>query len=313
MNNSRTILLFYFLVTYILLQFLWWLYLIIQLNGEILELKFSLTGNNKIQTDELSSKIFMLAGESLVFMVILAAGVWHVRKSFYKETALAKQQKNFLLSVTHELKTPIASAKLQIQTLLLRNLNKEKQEQLLQKSVNDLERLDQLTEKVLLATRLENKNFNPTFTQINFSEFLEEFLSNYLNSRKNNHYKIKYFIQPDLFIYADETSLYSIINNLIDNALKYSEDQGTIEIQLQKAENKICFSVADNGIGINDNEKNLIFEKFYRSGNEETRSRKGTGLGLFIVKLLADMNKAQIKVENNFPKGTIFKINFPSL
>ena len=144
-NNSKTILLFYFLVIYVILQFAWWWYLLLQLNIEIADIKKITLGTaEEIYSNNLNKKIWMFFGEGAVFLLLLTAGVWQVRKAFYKEASLSEQQKNFLLSITHELKTPVASAKLQLQTLLLRTLEKEKQNQFLKNTLNDLERLDNL-------------------------------------------------------------------------------------------------------------------------------------------------------------------------
>ena len=311
-SNSKTIILFYFLVIYVILQFAWWWYLLLQLNIEIADIKKITLGTaEEIYSTNLNKKIWMFFGEGAVFLILLTAGVWQVRKAFYKEAALAGQQKNFLLSITHELKTPVASAKLQLQTLLLRNLEKEKQNQLLQNTLQDIDRLDGLTEKVLLAAQIENKSIFAEPKTINFSEFLEQTIAKISISKNSNPLvHIKSFIEPNIYIIADESALYSIVNNLIDNAIKYSPSNSEIEIHLTKKSTETILEIKDNGIGIDDTEKAKVFSKFYRIGNEETRNSKGTGLGLYIVKNLVRMYDGKIEIKNNLPKGTNFCITF---
>ena len=311
-NNSKTIILFYFLVIYVILQFTWWWYLLLQLNIEIADIKKITFGTaDEIYSNNLNKKIWMFFGEGAVFLILLTAGVWQVRKSFYKEASLAGQQKNFLLSITHELKTPVASAKLQLQTLLFRTLEKDKQNQLLQNTLKDLDRLDSLTEKVLLAAQIENKSIFAEPKTINFSEFLEQTISKN-NSTANSipFVNINYKIAPNIYILADESALYSIVMNIIDNGIKYSAANSEIEIQLTKNNNEALLEIKDNGIGITDSEKEKIFSKFYRIGNEETRNSKGTGLGLYIVKNLVKMYDGKIEIKNNLPQGSNFCISF---
>jgi signal transduction histidine kinase len=99
--------------------------------------------------------------------------------------------------------------------------------------------------------------------------------------------------------------------NLLENASKYSAADTSVTVTLEDTSKGICLSVTDEGIGIPDSEKPHIFKKFYRIGSEDTRKTKGTGLGLFIVKEVADRHQARIKIKNNLPAGTVFRIVFP--
>ena len=113
-----------------------------------------------------------------------------------------------------------------------------------------------------------------------------------------------------MFLEADEQLLSIIFSNLIENAIKYSPENTPIEITGKQENNKTTISIADTGAGIPDNEKENVFTKFYRIGNEETRSAKGTGLGLYIVKNLVALHHAQINISNNKPTGTVFTLVF---
>ena len=121
---------------------------------------------------------------------------------------------------------------------------------------------------------------------------------------------IKKNIEENIFIKGERLLLQLLVNNLIDNALKYSSKEKTVSIELNKHHNKIFLKITDEGNGISDDEKKKVFEKFYRSGNEETRKTKGTGLGLYLCKRIAESHKAKIKVNNNQPAGSIFTVEF---
>ncbi|MEZ4986561.1 MAG: ATP-binding protein [Saprospiraceae bacterium] len=112
-------------------------------------------------------------------------------------------------------------------------------------------------------------------------------------------------------ILADEQAMTSVITNLVENAIKYSKDNPQIAIRVYSDAKKVHLEIADNGIGIPSGEKGRVFEKFYRIGNEDTRTTKGTGLGLFIVKEIVKYHTGQIDVRDNKPQGTVFQITLP--
>ena len=117
-------------------------------------------------------------------------------------------------------------------------------------------------------------------------------------------------IQPNLEIEGDRFALSSVVTNLLENAIKYSDPCEEIKVVLKQVADNIVLSVADVGQGITDAEKMLIFDKFYRVGNENVRKAKGTGLGLFIVKEVLQSHDADITVKDNLPRGTIFEVTF---
>lgn len=166
-------------------------------------------------------QLYMIVGEGTVFLLILLFGINQVRKSIKKENELATQQNNFVLSVSHELKTPIASTKLQLQTLLKHELNREKQVQLLNTALKEIDRLHKLVDNVLLVTQIENKNISTQLTPINLSSLLEQITERYFEMYIENNW-IKLDVTPNLFINGNKDILPSLIINLIENAIKYS-------------------------------------------------------------------------------------------
>lgn len=288
---KRALVLFYFLVFYAITQLLWWGYLLVSYEPE---------------------RKGMIIGEGIFFFLIFIWGAMRLKKLFTREHKQQQQQQNFLLSVTHELKSPMASVKLYIQTILKRDLDREQQKVFLSNSLKDIERLDDLVENVLLTTKLENRSFN--FPKENFN--LTELVDNVVDRLQKNACSsqiIKADLEGGVVIHADKFAITNVVTNLIENAIKYSPPCATVEVKLMEAEgNRIIFSVADHGPGVAEEEKKNIFSKFYRIGNESTRKTKGTGLGLYIVKTVLQKHNASIKVKDNTPSGSIFEVTFES-
>lgn len=315
----RPLFIFYILVAYIFIQFCWWAFHIVSLNQEILRLKSEIPAystapagsHNQIIDGTLGKKIWMVVGEGSVFLILLTAGAIITRRAFRKEFGLANQQKNFLLSITHELKSPIASVKLFIETLIKRDLEKEKQKEILSNTLKETERLLSLVENILFSAKIESGNFKLYKELINISEFTSEIsaIPSTRNSSQKSH-RFTFHIEKDVYLFTDRNAYSSIMLNLIENAVKYSPSGSEILIELKKKNNAVLVSVADHGPGIHGEEKELIFKKFYRAGNEETRKTQGTGLGLFIVKYLVEKLGGTISVRNNVPHGSIFEMMF---
>jgi len=289
--------LFMFLLVYVCLQSGWWLFKIYDLSAE------AATGS------ELNRKLTMILGEGAVFFIILLTGFLLTYRSFRKELEVGNQQKNFLLAITHELKTPIASLKLYLQTLLKRELELPKQKEILKKSVKDADRLNGLVENILLATKIDDKGFPLNIEELDLSRMMEATSLDLLEA-SGKQVDFEFFIQPNVMFRGDKDAFHSILTNLISNALKYAPESSTICVTLVQKGDETALSISDEGPGVESNEVDKIFEKFYRSGNEETRNQKGTGLGLYIVRKLVEQHNGIIQVKPNSKKGSIFVASF---
>lgn len=318
--SKRTTLIFSVLVGYIVLQFLWWEVLLVRQSDNIILLKqniaaLSSSDDNIILRDiadlqkKKNARVYMIVGEGTVFLLILLFGVYQVRKSIKKETELANQKSNFILSISHELKTPIAATKLQLQTLLKHDLERDKQKELLNNALNENNRLHKLVDNVLMANQIENNNLSIQKEQLNLSELLENTVKRYFLEHLEKN-QLNLTIEPNIIYEGDKELLPSIFINLIENAIKYSFENIKIEVVLKKLHDAPLLEIKDQGCGILDQEKETVFQKFFRSGSENTRKTKGTGIGLFIVKSICDLHQINIKLTNNQPKGSIFQIQF---
>lgn len=318
--SKRTTLIFSVLVGYVVLQFLWWEILLVRQSDNIISLKQNIaalsSSDDKIILRDIAdlqkkknARVYMIVGEGTVFLLILLFGVYQVRKSIKRESELANQKSNFILSVSHELKTPIAATKLQLQTLLKHDLEREKQKELLNNALNENNRLHKLVDNVLMANQIENNNLSIQKETINLSELIEVTVKRYFLEQIEQK-NIFLNIEPNIFFSGDKELLPSIFINLIENAIKYSFDAVAIDVVLRSTNNNAVLEIRDRGCGIPDKEKETVFQKFFRSGSENTRKTKGTGIGLFIVKSICDLHQIQIKILNNQPIGSIFQIQF---
>ena len=313
---------------YILLAFIWWTVLLFRKNEDahsafLQAIRLQLKAEGKY-IDETQLKTTppyldlqqlqtrhnrMIWSEGSVLFLGLLWGIWAINQGFRKEAALANQRRNFLLSITHELKSPIASIQLILQTFQKRKLEEDKFNHLVNSANKEADRLNELVNNLLLSAKLETA-YEPVFEEMNVANVLTEIVSKI---------KIRFpkadirFIKNEVpILRGDRQGIISIFTNLIENAVKYSPDHATVQVKYAYENDKFLFEIADNGIGIPNNEKKKIFEKFYRIGSEETRKTKGTGLGLYIVNQIVKAHHGTIQVLDNDIKGTIFKIIIPS-
>lgn len=253
----------------------------------------------------------MVLAEGVFFTFCLAFGLFVINRSAKREVVLARQRRNFLLSITHELKSPIAALRLILETLQKRQLQQVQIEKLCANGLRDATRLQTLVEDLLLAARLED-NWRPAPDVINLCTIAREAAASLQTRFPKANIRINISDQ-DCMIQADKSGLTAVIHNLFENAIKYSGTEELVDFSVVKNKGLLQLRVADLGRGIPNAEKMQIFEKFYRIGNEDTRQTTGTGLGLYIVKQVVEAHQGRITVTDNQPRGTVFTIELPLL
>ncbi|SDQ00528.1 His Kinase A (phospho-acceptor) domain-containing protein [Mucilaginibacter sp. OK268] len=287
---KKPFIIFYALIIYAVSELVWWGYMLMKLQPQ---------------------RIGMILGEGSMFILILVVGAYSLHASINKERKLQEQKRNFLLSVTHELKSPLASIKILLQTIQKRSLTKEQLLDFVSKSLLDVERLDDMVENMLLASKIDNRSYTFPKNSFNLSVLVDSIVNRLQITKCDcNQQIIDAEIEPKIEITGDKFALTSVVTNLIENAVKYSSPCSAVAVKLFSKDDKVYLEVADQGIGIADNEKTRIFDKFYRVGSEDTRNTKGTGLGLYIVKEVLDKHQASIKVRDNRPAGSVFEVVF---
>jgi len=311
----------YILMGYTILQFFWWTYLIFELNAEIIDLEkiivqFSETSEQAqliLAQGNLDAVFFkkkmMILGEGGVFLLILLTGFYLIKRSHDKEIALAKQEQNFMLAITHELNSPLAAIKLNIDTLLKRSLSTQNVKTMLHRTSQEAERLNHLVNNVLATSRMEKTGFELYPENVDLVHHFNGLIKKYVPFFSQ---QLEVETDKELFAEIDVLAFELIFQNLLENASKYSDDDSEIGVSLKLKKGKICLRVSDYGIGIPEEEKSKVLSKFYRVGDESTRKSKGTGLGLYLVSNLVEQMKGNLTILDNTPKGTTFQVQLPT-
>ncbi len=314
----------YGVMVYMLAALTWWTILLTKYNTEVYMLKVDLIqerSNSASPTiseatletaaDRYTKNTRMIIGESLVIGISLIMGLFFIQKAYNLELENTRRQKNFLLSITHELKSPIAAIKLNIQTLLLRANISDQQKIELHKDIDtENQRLEKLISNLLLASRIDNE-YPYNFESTDISLILDDVVKHVEQQYPKSLISTERFESSTLPI--DKEAMYSLLFNIVENAAKYSHLCPDTKIEISSSINDSFFvvKVADYGVGISDHEKTMVFNQFYRIGQEETRASKGTGLGLYIAQRIVKAHQGKLTIADNTPSGTIFVISLP--
>lgn len=247
-------------------------------------------------------------GEGATFFIVILIGAGVVYTSFRRSIRLSRQQNNFMLAVTHELKSPIAGIKLSLQTIQKRALTEEQRQTLIRRCIEESDRLNDLCNNMLITSQMEGRQYVPAKETLNYSELVQESANAY-QARYPDRFTIN--LEADQMIVGDMTLLQMAINNLLENAVKYTPADSKIQVTLKEQNERSVLQVTDSGKGIPEDEKKKIFSKFYRIGDEATRNTKGTGLGLYLTSRIIKQHKGKLCVKDNHPAGAIFEIALP--
>jgi len=320
----RTTFIYWSLLIYIISALVWWY---ISLTRQITEMRnFELNNLHstvdsaanpviyKLQlkkiNDEYKRSKSKYLGEGGIFFLVILVGAVFVYRSVRKQFYLQLQQQNFMMAVTHELKTPISITKLNLETLQKYNLDPDKQKKIIRTTLDETARLDFLANNILISSQLEGKDYKTAKEELDLSSLMKDCIADFRNRFPERIIHDK--IEDDADVKGDPLLLQMMINNLLENAIKYSPKESAVYAGLKKQGLETLLQVKDEGPGIPGDEKQKIFSKFYRIGNEATRKTQGTGLGLYLCSKIARDHNADISVTDNKPGGTIFTVNFHS-
>lgn len=219
---------------------------------------------------------------------------------------LENLQNTFLSNVSHELKTPLAVIKNYANLLEVETLSSQERKSYCKIIADTISKLNSLVENILKLNKLENKKILPQYSKFNLAEFLGQTLLTFEQIWEQKHILLDVKFDDDVFVNTDKNLLEIVCNNLISNALKFTEPNGTVFISCCKDERYASICVQDTGCGISSETGKHIFEKFYQG--DTSHKEQGNGLGLALVKKIIDVLGAEISIQSEVGKGSTFII-----
>jgi anti-sigma regulatory factor (Ser/Thr protein kinase) len=252
--------------------------------------------------------LYTLLAFSLAALLI---GSFSVLQGLKNERRMVRMKSNFLSAVSHELKTPLTAIRMFAEILESgRQTQEDKRKRYATLIGEEAMRLYGMIEGILNFTKLEEKRSKMNFSDLDLTQAVQEVAGLMAGAFEKAGIKLALHLDAGTSIRGDYDSIRSVVQNLLENSLKYSKAGTTVTVQLENAPDKAVLRVKDQGIGISNADLKHIFDKFYRAGDEMTRKTKGSGLGLAIVKQILDSHRAQVKVNSKLNEGTEMAITF---
>ena len=303
--------LYWLLLSYILAALIFWFIALNRQNIQLSRYRLDMIDvddalhaqkQRKIEISK-NRKTTQYIGEGIAFLLLIITGAVFVFRAINRQFTLSQQQQNFMMAITHELKTPIAVTKLNLETLLKRSLSEEQRQKLITTTIQEANRLNALCNNMLLTSQIELGGYNIVKEKIDLAKLVNECAHDFV--LRFPHRIIETHLSEEIYITGDLLLLTLAVNNLLDNAIKYSGKDGIVLLKMFKIAKGVQLQVIDEGPGIPPGDQEKIFEKYYRGS---MRQKKGTGLGLYLTRKIVQEHNGSIKMKNNFPHGSIFEI-----
>lgn len=309
MNIFRRI--FHPLITFIGIQLLWlilllgWIYWFL---GRHQQLK-KLAENYKTELLPLKTD-WLILGEGIVLLVAILVGIYVIFLYWRRQAALYRAQHRFIAQVSHELKSPLASLQLHLETIEMRQPDPKQLQRFVKLMQGDTERLHNLINNLLTASKLEHRHSDFHLEQVDLAETLEDWLEEKKKTFPAGG-TLHWELEPGLSVDFDAEALKTVLRNLIENAIFYAEDSVQIDIRLWREGQTALLSIADQGRGIDPRLHKKVFRMFYRV-RIAGKTIPGSGLGLFIVRSIIRRHKGRVWLKSpGHGQGTTFFIQLP--
>ena len=260
------------------------------------------------------SRINRYTWEGGFFLLVLLGGMTVLTRTIRYDAQLRTRQQNFLAAVSHELKSPLASIRLAAETLIRRS-DHDRTERLARRILEDGERLLRMVENLLDTTRLEDGRMELKGEALDLSSTVSAEVSRYREPARSHGIEIHVDVSDELRIAADPVAIETVLRNLLDNAIKacVAAEGQNVWVGAQPDGNVVRIDVRDDGSGFSPGDAAMIFEKFYRLGDEMRRATPGTGLGLYLVRGLAELSGARVSAASEGPGlGATVTVEWPA-
>lgn len=267
--------------------------------------KCTVKGEDEI--GELSQSLNDLSNNLRISMEELQRANEQLLDDIAKEREIEKKRREFIATISHELKTPITILKGQIEGMLSNIGIYKDRDKYLKRNLEVLNDMEYMVKETLEISKLESQGFKPRKEQVSLSKIVEECIYNISFIAKRKNIFIDKNINEDLFVHGDSKLLKKVVNNIITNAINHSPESEKVYANLHEEKDEIVLKVENTGIYIEENELKEIFKPFYRIEKSRNRKSGGSGLGLYIVKMILDAHNGKYSISNN-EKGVEFKL-----
>lgn len=250
--------------------------------------------------------------EGCFLMLIILAGVYIIFVYWNKQARLNRLQSNFVSSVSHELKSPLASIQLYLETMKYQEVSKEDSEDFVEIMLTDTERLASLIDNILQSSKYDPKSMQLQFQPVELGAFIREVVEGLKRQFEERNCQIRLEVEEGSVLMLDKRAMRMVFNNLIGNALRYSPIGTPLTIRMQKKKKYCEVDFIDQGMGLDKKDMKKIFRKFYRVTDKDSQNIEGAGLGLFISKEIVRNHKGQMRVfSEGRGKGSVFTVALP--
>ncbi len=267
----------------------------------------------EIRPDLFTAEIqWLILFEGCFLMLLILAGVYVIFVYWNKQNRLNQMQSNFVASVSHELKSPLASIQLYLETLKYQDISKEEEKDFVETMLSDTQRLSELIDNILQSSKADPKSMALQFQPVNLGAFLGEVIKGHKRQLEEKKCLVDLKLENSPIMNLDQKALRMVFNNLISNAIRYSPVGSSLNIHLRKNAKYWEVGFKDQGFGFERKDIKKVFRKFYRVQNEDTQNIEGAGLGLFISSEIVKNHKGRLKVSSpGRGRGSIFSVLLP--
>ncbi|MFH1656601.1 MAG: HAMP domain-containing sensor histidine kinase [Candidatus Nealsonbacteria bacterium] len=249
----------------------------------------------------------------IITMVLLIISFF-ITKSFERLSEVSQMKSEFINIVSHQLRSPITNIKWIIDFLVSKDIkmSPEKEEEYFNHLKENVSRMVELVDELLIISRIEKGSLPIKKVEFSLEDLVKELIFNSKAYSQALNLKVKFYPQRDLpKVYFDPVLIKLVVENLIDNAIRYTKPKGKVEIWIEKKGSYLLFKIKDTGVGIPKKDQKYIFQKFFRSNNSLKEKIRGSGLGLYIAKLIIEKSKGKIWFKSKQDKGTAFHFLLP--
>jgi signal transduction histidine kinase len=257
-------------------------------------------------------RIVMIVSEGAFFAVLLFLLLALLVRTLRREADLERRHRNFLSAITHELKSPLASMRLALETVLSGRANGADSTKFLDNALRDTERLRGLVQKVLEVTRYDRGGDHLELHSTNLSGVVQDAVDDFALRAEQLGAEVDASVVGDVWAEINEEAFAIVVSNLLENAMKYGGKPPRIKVRLKTVDARAVLDVSDNGAGIPAEALPFVFDRFYRGEDELTRTASGTGLGLYLVKQIVAAHGGSVVVESSGPNGTTLRVTVPA-